>query len=114
MLGRARIGGEPPGSRARLATNEFPGPRRARVQRPTGETMPVLKSILAGVAELCLVGAATAQAEPVKIRLVYVVPVANWAPMLAAGSDNPSFAGKPSVLCFASRLANPKRERKGP
>jgi sulfonate transport system substrate-binding protein len=49
--------------------------------------MRVPKSILAAVAALCLLAAAAAQAEPVKIRLAYVVPVANLAPMLAAKKE---------------------------
>lgn len=49
--------------------------------------MRVLKSVLAALAALCLFAATGAQAEPVKIRLAYVVPVANWAPILAAKKE---------------------------
>jgi ABC-type nitrate/sulfonate/bicarbonate transport system substrate-binding protein len=49
--------------------------------------MRVLKSMLAAVAALSLLTTVSAQAEPVKIRLSYVVPVANWPPMLAAKKE---------------------------
>ena len=60
--------------------------------------MRVLKSILAAAAALCLLTAASAQAEPVKLRLSYVVPIANWAPMLAAKKELARHWGKSYTL----------------
>jgi NitT/TauT family transport system substrate-binding protein len=46
-----------------------------------------------------LAGASVAQsAEPVKIRLSYVVPVSNWAPMLEAKKDLAKHWGKSYVM----------------
>ena len=58
--------------------------------------MRILRSILAAVAVLCL--SAAAQAEPVKIRLAYVVPVSNWGPMLAIKKDLAKHWGKSYTL----------------
>lgn len=50
--------------------------------------MHLSKLMLAAAAAVTLVGTAvTAQADPVKIRVSYVVPVSNWAPMLEAKKD---------------------------
>jgi len=42
--------------------------------------------------------AGSVQAEPVKIRLAYVVPVANWAPILEAKKDLAKHWGKSYVM----------------
>lgn len=47
-------------------------------------------------ASMLLIGAA--QAEPVKIRVAYVVPVANWAPLLEAKKDLAKHWGKSYVM----------------
>ena len=44
------------------------------------------------------VTAAAAQAEPVKIRNAYVVPVANWAPMFEIKKDLAKHWGKSYVM----------------
>jgi NitT/TauT family transport system substrate-binding protein len=59
--------------------------------------MRLLKAIgLLLAAGLTLGGGA--KAEPVKIRLAYVVPVANWAPMLEAKKDLAKHWGKSYVM----------------
>src|SRR3569832_1222899 len=45
-----------------------------------------------------LIAAGAANAEPVKIRLSYVVPVANWAPLLEAKKDLAQHWGKSYVM----------------
>jgi sulfonate transport system substrate-binding protein len=40
-----------------------------------------------GAFAIALAGVCTAQADPIKIRLAYVVPVSNWAPLLAEKKD---------------------------
>ena len=58
------------------------------------EAMGVLKAIPAAfVAALSLLTTVPAWAEPIKIRVSYVVPVANWPPMLAVKKD----LAKPNV-----------------
>ena len=58
-----------------------------------------LKSISLVIATIALFGAAAAQAaEPVKIRMAYVVPIANWAPMIAAKKDLAKHWGTSYVL----------------
>ncbi|MGE0564998.1 MAG: ABC transporter substrate-binding protein, partial [Pseudolabrys sp.] len=59
--------------------------------------MRLLKSLPLLVAAGMLFGG-TAQAEPVKIRLAYVVPVSNWAPMLEAKKDLAKHWGKSYVM----------------
>jgi sulfonate transport system substrate-binding protein len=56
--------------------------------------MHILKSMLAAVAALFLLATGSVRAEPLKIRLGYVVPVANWAPMLEAKKDLAKYWGK--------------------
>jgi len=55
--------------------------------------MPILTTILA--AAFCT---AARGAEPVKIRMSYVVPVVNWAPMIVAKQDLAKHWGKSYVL----------------
>jgi len=58
--------------------------------------MRILRSLLLVAAGMLLAGAA--QAEPVKIRVAYVVPVANWAPLLEAKKDLAQHWGKSYVM----------------
>ena len=58
--------------------------------------MRLLKILPLLVAGLLMAGAASA--EPVKIRLSYVVPVANWAPLLEAKKDLAQHWGKSYVM----------------
>ena len=60
--------------------------------------MRVLKSTFAAVAALSLLATVLARAEPVKIRVSYVVPVANWPPMLAAKKELARHWGKSYML----------------
>ncbi len=61
--------------------------------------MRLLKSIPPLMAALALLGITAAQgAEPVKIRVSYVVPVANWAPMIVAKKDLAKHWGKSYVM----------------
>ncbi|HUC63015.1 MAG TPA: ABC transporter substrate-binding protein [Alphaproteobacteria bacterium] len=53
-----------------------------------------LAAILFAAAGLALAVSAPARAEPVKIRLSYVVPVANWSSLLLAKSDLMTHLGK--------------------
>jgi len=59
--------------------------------------MRLIKSALAGA---CALGffIGMAQAEPVKIRLSWIVPVANWAPMIEAKKDLAQHLGKSYTL----------------
>ncbi|HVZ54289.1 MAG TPA: ABC transporter substrate-binding protein [Pseudolabrys sp.] len=60
--------------------------------------MRLLKSALAGACALgFFIGVAQA-AEPVKIRLSWIVPVANWAPMIEAKKDLATHLGKSYTL----------------
>jgi NitT/TauT family transport system substrate-binding protein len=63
--------------------------------------MRILRSLPLLIAGLLLAGAA--RAEPVKIRLAYVVPVANWAPLFEAKKDLAKHWGK-SYLMEAVRF----------
>ena len=58
--------------------------------------MRLLKTLPLLVAGLFV--ATVANAEPVKIRLSYVVPVANWAPLLEAKKDLAQHWGKSYVM----------------
>ena len=58
--------------------------------------MRILRSLPLLIAGLLLAGAA--RAEPVKIRLAYVVPVANWAPLFEAKKDLAKHWGKSYVM----------------
>jgi sulfonate transport system substrate-binding protein len=61
--------------------------------------MRFLKLALAGVCALGLIGAATvSQAEPVKIRMAWVVPIANWASILLEKKDLMKHLGKSYTL----------------
>src|SRR4029079_13622911 len=50
------------------------------------------------LAALALLAGGTAQAQPLKIRHSYVVPVANWTPMLEAKKDLAKHWGKSYVM----------------
>jgi NitT/TauT family transport system substrate-binding protein len=56
------------------------------------------KFALAGLCALALFGAGPASSEPVKIRMSYVVPIANWAPMLVEKKDLARHLGKSYTL----------------
>jgi sulfonate transport system substrate-binding protein len=58
--------------------------------------MRLLRSLPLLIAGLLLAG--MARAEPVKIRLAYVVPVANWAPLFEAKKDIAKHWGKSYVM----------------
>ena len=58
--------------------------------------MRLLRSLPLLIAGLLLAG--MARAEPVKIRLAYVVPVANWAPLFEAKKDLAKHWGKSYVM----------------
>jgi len=58
--------------------------------------MRILRSLPLLIAGLLLAGAV--RAEPVKIRLAYVVPVANWAPLFEAKKDLAKHWGKSYVM----------------
>ena len=61
--------------------------------------MRILKLALAGVCALGLFGAAAANAaDPVKIRLSWVVPVSNWASMIEQKKDLAQHLGKSYTL----------------
>lgn len=67
--------------------------------QPRRDTMIDLRRSLFGT----IVGVATlaanfAHADPVKIRVAYVVPITNWAPMLVAKIDLAKHAGKSYTL----------------
>ena len=59
--------------------------------------MQLLKFVTAAAGAV-LFTAAAAQSEPVKIRNAFVVPVANWAPMLEAKKDLAKHWGKSYVM----------------
>lgn len=58
--------------------------------------MRILKSVF--VLAVAMVAATAARAEPLKIRHSYVVPVANWTPMLTAKKDIAVHWGKSYVM----------------
>jgi sulfonate transport system substrate-binding protein len=61
--------------------------------------MRFYKLAVAGVCALALIGAATAsQAEPVKIRMAWVAPLANWASVLLEKKDLMTHLGKTYTL----------------
>ncbi len=61
--------------------------------------MRILKLALAGVCAIGLFGTATAHsAEPVKIRLSWIVPVSNWASMIEQKKDLAQHMGKSYTL----------------
>jgi ABC-type nitrate/sulfonate/bicarbonate transport system substrate-binding protein len=49
--------------------------------------MRLSKVVVYALASLAVMSAGTAQSEPIKIRNAFVVPVANWAPILAVKKD---------------------------
>jgi NitT/TauT family transport system substrate-binding protein len=63
---------------------------------PGRKWMRLFRSLALLVAGLLLAG--TAGAEPIKIRVAYVVPVANWAPLLEAKKDLAKHWGKSYVM----------------
>lgn len=70
--------------------------------------MRTLKSIsCVAAAVVMLFGAIGVQAAPVKIRLAFVVPVANWGPMLAKKKDLAKHWGKSYVLEAVRFLGTP-------
>src|SRR5499427_5104013 len=60
--------------------------------------MRSLKFIMAGVAALGLFAASSAGAEPVKIRLSWIVPVANWGSLLLEKKDLAKHLGQSYTL----------------
>ena len=60
--------------------------------------MRYLKVALYALASLAVLTAGAAQSEPIKIRNAFVVPVANWAPMLEAKKDLAKHWGKSYVM----------------
>ena len=60
--------------------------------------MRSLKFIMAGVAALGLFAASSASAEPVKIRLSWIVPVANWGSLLLEKKDLAKHLGQSYTL----------------
>src|SRR5262252_3600023 len=60
--------------------------------------MRSLKFIMAGVAALGLFAASSAGAEPVKIRLSWIVPVANWGSLLLEKKDLARHLGQTYIL----------------
>jgi NitT/TauT family transport system substrate-binding protein len=60
--------------------------------------MRLLKLALAGVCALGLFGAAANSAEPVKIRMSWVAPVANWASIILEKKDLAKHLGKSYTL----------------
>jgi len=61
--------------------------------------MRILKLALAGVCAIGLLGSGTANsAEPVKIRLSWIVPVSNWASMIEQKKDLAQHLGKSYTL----------------
>jgi len=60
--------------------------------------MRSLKLVMAGVAALGLFAATSARAEPVKIRLSWIVPVANWGSMLLEKKDLAKHLGQSYTL----------------
>ena len=61
--------------------------------------MRILKLALAGVCALSLLGAGTANsAEPVKIRMAWVAPLANWASIVLEKKDLAKHMGKSYTL----------------
>ncbi|HEX3441875.1 MAG TPA: ABC transporter substrate-binding protein [Pseudolabrys sp.] len=60
--------------------------------------MRILKLVLAGACALGLIGIGAASAEPVKIRLSWIVPVSNWASMIEQKKDLAQHLGKSYTL----------------
>ena len=60
--------------------------------------MRFLKLVPLLVAAAMLLGCGATQAEPVKIRVAFVVPVANWAPILESKRDLAKHWGKSYVM----------------
>jgi sulfonate transport system substrate-binding protein len=60
--------------------------------------MRMMKFVLSGVVTLAVTAVASAQAQPIKIRHSFVVPVANWTPMLEAKKDLAKHWGKSYVM----------------
>jgi NitT/TauT family transport system substrate-binding protein len=60
--------------------------------------MRILKLALAGACALGLMGAGAARAEPVKIRMSWVAPVANWGSLILEKPDLLTHMGKSYTL----------------
>src|SRR6516225_8016224 len=60
--------------------------------------MRSLKFVMAGVAALGLFAATSAGAEPVKIRLSWIVPVSNWGSLLLEKKDLAKHLGQSYTL----------------
>jgi hypothetical protein len=71
------------------------------------EPMRLLKSTLTALGCLCLLMANAAQSEPLKIRVAFVVPIANWAPMLPIKKDLAKHWGKSYVMEAAHYQGTP-------
>src|ERR1051325_211737 len=69
--------------------------------------MRPLKLVMAGVAALGLFAAGSASAEPVKIRLSWIVPVANWGSLLLEKKDLAKHLGQ-SYTLETTRFAGPR------
>jgi sulfonate transport system substrate-binding protein len=65
---------------------------------PREGTMRLSKLALAGVCALGLFGLGAANAEPVKIRMSWVAPVANWASIILEKKDLAKHMGKSYTL----------------
>src|SRR5450631_3424497 len=73
--------------------------QNAQARRNWEETMRLLKLALAGVCALGLFGAGAANcAEPVKIRISWVAPLANWGSILLEKKDIAQHMGKSYTL----------------
>ena len=74
--------------------------------------MRLLKFALAGVCALGLFGPhASAKAEPVKIRMSWVAPLANWASILLEKKDLMKHLGKSDTLETIFRGTPPRIQR---
>jgi ABC-type nitrate/sulfonate/bicarbonate transport system substrate-binding protein len=62
------------------------------------EMMRFVKFAFAAIAAVALIGASSARAEPVKIRMAWVVPIANWASILLEKKDLMTHLGKSYTL----------------
>jgi ABC-type nitrate/sulfonate/bicarbonate transport system substrate-binding protein len=60
--------------------------------------MRFLKFAMTALATVVLIGAGSARAEPVKIRMAWVVPIANWASILLEKKDLMTHFGKSYTL----------------
>src|ERR1035441_2813461 len=81
-----------------FATRSLPV-RNAQARRNWEETMRLMKLALAGVCAHGLLSAGTANsAEPVKIRMSWVAPIANWGSIVLEKKDLAQHLGKSYTL----------------